>query len=578
MASHLFNRGRGIVWRRRIPPCFAGALGRSHVLVYLGTRDPREAARLGRRLSVVFDDFLEAMNTITRTPTPEDLENLLQIFRKIVRERCETAQLLCFQPTDEQRQEIERQKPATLEELDALFVTEQAILGGDPEAQAALDERRAAISLTRNFRDPGRLAGVWLDAMQRNDPNSIRDLLAEALRIANISMPPQSLAYAKLARTALQQGVEEIQAFRGQELDVQPIAASPLMSQLEDLFIANKNESHDGHKGYAAQTEKQTRLTFKLWRELNGDRPMREYAREDAWRFYDTLKKLPKHHGKSEYDEKTIEEQVAWAEEQDSPVERLKLKTVKRHFTAVNQFWKWAKVRGHVNEIISVGFEFPGTRSSKQKRRAWPDEMLLKLFHSDWWGPQADRDTARYWVALIALHCGLRREEACQLYVSDIKERDSILFFDLAETDGRRLKTESAVREVPVHPFLLELGFEELVERRREKKEKFLFADIKPSAPLGKRGDRLTKDFGVHIRSIGIDDPKIVLHSFRHNFRTVLESAQLEERWIDTVMGHENPRKSEGAKSYSKSITLQRANEVVCAFASPVDLKFLIDR
>ncbi len=55
----------------------------------------------------------------------------------------------------------------------------------------------------------------------------------------------------------------------------------------------------------------------------------------------------------------------------------------------------------------------------------------------------------------------------------------------------------------------------------------FLFADIKPEAPLGKRGDRLTKDFGTLIRSIGVDDTKVVLHSFRHNFRTVLESADL---------------------------------------------------
>jgi len=223
MASHLLNRGRGIVWRRRIPRRVADSLGRSHVLVYLGTRDPREAARLGRRLSVVFDDFLDAMNSITRTPTPEDLENLLQIFRKIVRERCETAQLLEFRPTEEQRSEYLKQAPSSLEELDARVAAEQEYLDHDPDARAMFEERRSAWALTEAFRDLAALAGKWQDAFKRNDPSMIRGLLGEAMAAAKVSISPNSLAYARLGRDALKEGVHTIQEGRGQDPKIEPI-------------------------------------------------------------------------------------------------------------------------------------------------------------------------------------------------------------------------------------------------------------------------------------------------------------------------------------------------------------------
>jgi integrase len=574
MASHLLNRGRGIVWRRRIPRRLAVSLGRSHVLVHLSTRDPGEAARLGRRLSVAFDDFIDAMNTITRTPAPEDLEKLLLSFRSLVKERCETAQLLFVRPSEEQKEEIKRLAPTTLQELERRFAVEEVYLEQDPAARAVFDERRRAQARTAGFHDLSRLVTRWHDALDRNDPGVIREILIEVLEINGVDLRPGSLAYAKFGREALKQGIAEVQEFTGLARDAEPLRSSPRMSSLIEPFFKDKKQNHDGHRGYDKHTVKQYALSYELWLQLNEDRPIREYTRQDAWLFYDMMKQMPLHHGKSIHDNMTIREQVDWANAQGPDHPRIVLKTVKRHFTALNQLWKWSRTRGHVDDIISSGFEF-GTRSKKDKRHAWPPELLILLFQSDWWGPSSDRNTARYWAALISLHCGLRREEICQLYVSDIKERDSIAYFDLVETDGRRLKTSTSIREVPVHPFLIELGFLDLVERRRKQKAKFLFADIKPSAPIGKRGDRLTKAFGTHIRSIGVDDKKIVLHSFRHNFRTVLESASLEERWIDAVMGHENPRRSEGGKTYAKSITLERAREVVCAFTPTVDLSFL---
>lgn len=584
MASHVVNRGRSISWRRRIPVRLVSAFRRSHLTLSLRTRDPVKARRLARRLSVVFDEFIEAMETANRQPTPQEQQALLDAFRSLIRDRCETARSLGFRPTQEQWNEYLGRAPTTLGELKRIELDEEAYRQSYPAAQAAYEERVQAHIESAPFRNVTRLAGEWQDALDRNDTRAVRDLVDETLATSGVSIHPNSLAYTRFARRPLREGVEVLRQIESE--DARPISAaatkSPMplkpsqrLSQLIEPFIADKSASHEDHKGYVAQTEKQTRVTFRLWQELNGDLPIREYTREHAWRFYDTMRRMPRHHGKSEKDERTILEQIEWADAQETEVERLKLKTVKRHFSSLNQLWKWARNRGQVEDVVTNGFEFPGTRSGKNKRSAWPDDMLLKLFQSDWWAPHAERDTARYWGALIALHSGLRREEFCQLYVDDIREQDGIPFVRLEETDGRRLKTSSSTRDVPVHPFLIELGFLDFVERRRKRKAKFLFPDIRPEAPVGKRGDRLTKDFGTYIRRIGIDDRKIVLHSFRHNFRTALESTKLKESWIDAVMGHENPKRSEGGRTYAKFLSLDAAAEVVRSFVCPVDLSFL---
>ena len=68
---------------------------------------------------------------------------------------------------------------------------------------------------------------------------------------------------------------------------------------------------------------------------------------------------------------------------------------------------------------------------------------------------------SRYWVPLIALFCGMRQNEICQLYIQDIKERDGISYFALRRKldDGttatdKSLKTKNSWRDVPVHPTL----------------------------------------------------------------------------------------------------------------------------
>ena len=53
----------------------------------------------------------------------------------------------------------------------------------------------------------------------------------------------------------------------------------------------------------------------------------------------------------------------------------------------------------------------------------------------------------------------MRTNEMCQLRLSDIKKVNNIWFLHIEDSEEIRVKTESAIRKVPVHPQLIDLGF-----------------------------------------------------------------------------------------------------------------------
>jgi integrase len=586
-----------IFWRRRLPGRAATIFGRSHLTFSLRTRDPKRARQLSRRLAVHFDEIFDAMEQVTRALTNEQREAILQSFRDLIRERIELRELISSAPSEAQQIERVRNAPRSLEELNTLFAGEEAFLAADPTARAVYEERRAAHEAIAELGNLDELKATWTDALQRNDTDVVMPLLNKALKKHGISIPSNSLALLKLKRESIQAGLAVIEeathvtpAHTFQDaVPMVGLKPSPNFSAYVEAFFAEKCRNTEDRKGYTAQTEKQNRATLQLWRHTFDDRPVRSYTRQEAGEFRDLLLRLPREHGKSSKDDTSIRELIAWADaDSRPPIPRLKMKTAKRHFTALRQYWDYLLARGHVDVQIFSGFTFPGTASSKRRRNQWTAEALEMLFRSSWWAPGADRNTVRWWGPLILLHMGLRGEELCQLMPEDIKELNGIHYVDLNQSHGRRLKNESSLRRVPIHKFILDLGFLEFVERQRKRRRcVFLFPDINPHSEPGKRGDPLTKAFGRHIRQIGIKDEKIVMHSLRHTFRTVLANTDLPNRWIDMVTGHEGTdepgdearmsgrKVSEGQRTYTKDMELDPANKAIQAFICPIDLSFL---
>jgi integrase len=368
---------------------------------------------------------------------------------------------------------------------------------------------------------------------------------------------------------------------------------SPVFSAELPAFLEEKARIVDGRPQWTIETRLQSEKTYALWIEFLGDRPVRSYTAAEAGQFRKMLLSLPTTHGKLGQPP-TIKEAIEKADKTNA--KRISHKTAKRHFSAMTQYWRYLDANGYVESIIFSKFEFVTSKNKTRKIFDYSDVQLRSLFTSLWFKEPEYRTKAEYWVPLIALFSAMRLEEICRLRPVDIQELSGISCFVLQpHPDGWSPKTQAGERPVPVHPFLIELGFLDLLAKRRKAGSARLFPELKPGGRGGRLGHEFSKKFG-RLKKNNLKFPDSVnFHSFRHTFRTAVASALVEDefidrvvghaagedgsplpkRWLDACLGEVDPRSSEGQKTYTKRTKVERLAEVVRAFEPPCGLDFL---
>jgi integrase len=154
--------------------------------------------------------------------------------------------------------------------------------------------------------------------------------------------------------------------------------------------------------------------------------------------------------------------------------------------------------------------------------------------------PEGGKGPAAFWLPLLALFMGGRQAEFAGLRVSDIREDTGtpLLWIMADKKVGRRVKTETSERAVPIHSALCKLGFLDFVaERQRESEKAWLFPPISPDQRGGLKA--WSKWWGHYLREhIGIEDRDLVFHSFRHGFTDRARAAGVPEEVRKALMGH----------------------------------------
>ena len=207
------------------------------------------------------------------------------------------------------------------------------------------------------------------------------------------------------------------------------------------------------------------------------------------------------------------------------------------------------------------------TADGGPKRRPFETGELRRLFTSPLYAGFAGagerhkpgrltlRD-ARFYAPLIAAYSGMRLEEICQLRRADIDHSDGVPCMFVHPGAGRVVKNASARRAVPIHPVLIEAGLLDHRARTAGSGEDLLFPELgftrdgKPSplAPEERYGDAISAWFGRHCAQIGLDDPALVFHSFRHGFiERLFNTHGIEEAKVKAVVGHANAGESHGS-------------------------------
>ena len=200
----------------------------------------------------------------------------------------------------------------------------------------------------------------------------------------------------------------------------------------------------------------------------------------------------------------------------------------------------------------------PSTRTDYDR---FTDKEVISLFEGLQFvaNPQAHtHDTAMPWIMVLAAYSGMRLEEVCGLGVKELGEEDGIWRFDLS---GRRLKTESAERKVPIHSVILEAGFLEYCERLREDGQQYLFPSLGQPDKDGRRSSYMSKRFGRYWKKRIVKRARLGFHSFRSTVATKLESAGIPESNAARLLGHKLNTMTYGL--YSCGIKVTQLHEVV---------------
>lgn len=87
------------------------------------------------------------------------------------------------------------------------------------------------------------------------------------------------------------------------------------------------------------------------------------------------------------------------------------------------------------------------TRAQEQ-RKAFTIDDLIKIFNTNQYVNDKFKHSFQYWLPVIALFTGMRREEICQLHLEDMLIEQGIWVFDLFEKREDKRKTQAGQRRV----------------------------------------------------------------------------------------------------------------------------------
>jgi integrase len=411
--------------------------------------------------------------------------------------------------------------------IDAIGETE-AVLGdllsgeGGADVQATVDQVLIANGWPARVHTVGSISTKRVKVADA--PDDHRSALAELVRRALIEM-------ARRRRERLQgspNGMSFDPLFANGAM-VQPGATGrvALLSQVAERWI------EECGPGWARATEIEFRAAARMLQEALGDVPVDRIDRAALREFKGLLLRVPlRSHPR--YGRMPLLCTVE-ASANDPTVRRLAPPSVNKYLGAAHMLMRWACDNGYRQDNPGAGLKVPlGRRPDKQRRPVTAAELKM-LF-----GPTYARlRGARRWLPLLALYTGARLEELAQLQVTDVRRVHGVRVIAIEPGNGKRLKSRSAERVIPVHLALERAGFLRYAAsiRRANPKGGRLFPELRPGA-RGDLSQGFSKWYGRYRRALGITGADVGMHAFRHCFADGLRTTGIEPELRNALLGH----------------------------------------
>ncbi len=349
------------------------------------------------------------------------------------------------------------------------------------------------------------------------------------------------------------------------------LPTGPRLGDLVDAYLAQ------GRRKWTAKTLKSNTAKLAVMLDHFGrDRFAETITAQDVRGYRDAVRRLHRNYrlgiGKTMRERQT-----------DTESHQLSAKTASLIFESCKAFFRWAKADAYITANPATDIRVEVGKTSKRKaptRRPFTPEELKVLFEAPNFtgfkspgrrfepGSLVVRN-AYYWVPLIGLYTGMRLGEIIQLHMGDLHLDGPHPYIDVSEdadpkadtADVKHVKSDAGIRRVPVHPDMIKLGFREFVRgRQKDRRTRTrLFWEVGYGAD-GQPSSIFSKWFGRLLGKVGLTDPALVFHSFRHGMEDAFRNALVPQYVIDRIIGH-----ADGAVSskYGQGVSLEVAYRAV---------------
>lgn len=314
------------------------------------------------------------------------------------------------------------------------------------------------------------------------------------------------------------------------------------------------------------------RTAAKLWLGIAGDRRIEQYTALDVQEFVASLTKLPSNvHKKRVFDGLAYPQIIAKNQNLRYPHPTLSKKTIKTLVSEFGTLWRLV-VAGlpTVGDITAARARIPRSARKSEVREGLTDEALNRWFAA---AAQA-RDSAFYWIPLLAFLTGMRLSEIVFLQPGDIRDYSGRTVIDIrgpliirGKEVERQLKTEdSSPRVIALNKFLFECGF---VKWAGEVKTDWLFPTLHRRAK--DPADAAQKKMNTWMRNLGIHVPyRQTFHSLRHGCKAWIRPV-VGDRTADLQAGHVPETVGE---RYGFRVLTPEEVDIVAAVALPERVDF----
>jgi integrase len=383
------------------------------------------------------------------------------------------------------------------------------------------------------------------------------------------------------------------------------IVHDPITAKYGDMPFSKLFSILESDRPWGKENRDRKTKEARLFAELMNDPPLGKIDKEMILEYAQLLAKMPSnvYHPRRNIKIDSFRDLLAIAERDDLP--RKEPSTIKGHIGRLSEILNYG-VNNHMLRFNPAADYKRGRgknsiERAQDQRDMFDQEELKLIFSQEWFSKGAGSffksgwTTWRphyYWLPLLGVCTGGRLNELSQLYLDDIKQSerendeggsDSIWYLDfnlnqpdkteLDEPDvsnDKSLKNVNAIRVVPLHNTLVELGFPEYVAALRKAGHSRLFPELKRDSIKGygkPAGSWFNERFLGH--KLGMKrNGKKTFHSLRHCFITAIERLDASERVIAQLAGHERGKTQSGTR-YVKDRSAKELKPLIERLAFP---------